>query len=108
MRRWVMTVAAVVTAAMMVGLLSAAPASAADWRDRGWYGWLKVSLVGEEPGGCDESMCWQGHGTNREVMYRITGRKARVLTATGTAWSDTSTASCSISPGSRAAIRSSR
>ena len=95
MRRWVMTVAAVATAAMMVGLLSAAPASAADWRDRGWYGWLKVSLVGEEPGGCDESMCWQGHGTNREVMYRITGRKARVLTATGTAWSDTSTASCS-------------
>lgn len=84
-------------AALVAGLLNPAPASAADWRDRGWYGWLLVTYVGQESGCDTDGVCIQGHSTDREVRYRIFGRKARVLSATGTSSADTSTTGCSSS-----------
>jgi hypothetical protein len=89
-----MTAGLALVAALVVGLFPPAPATAADWRDRGWYGWLSVTYAGEEPGGCDAWSCWQGHGSDYQVRYRIEGRDARVLSATGTSWADTSDLGC--------------
>jgi hypothetical protein len=94
MRRGAMAAGLALVIALLLGLLQPAPASAADWRDRGWYGWLSVTYAGEEPGGCDAWSCWQGHGSNYQVRYRIEGRDARVLSATGTSWADTSDLGC--------------
>ena len=46
MRRGAVMLGVALAAALVVGLLQPAPASAADWRDRGWYGWLLVKHVG--------------------------------------------------------------
>ncbi len=67
----------------------AAAAAAEDWRDDQWYGWITIVSKGDFGG---EETSPHGHDTTHRL--RVTGSSARVIAASGSAYSLYESADC--------------